>query len=511
MSISIELGLFVSRLNSVCEEMGAALQKSSFSPNIKDRLDFSCAIFDAAGGLSAQAAHIPVHLGSMAFAMKDVVSRIQWRDGDVLVLNDPYRGGTHLPDVTAISPVFVNRSLVAFSVNRAHHANIGGTAPGSMPIASSLEEEGVVIEPTLLLRDGEWNHDLLDLLSPNTDDVRATGDFYAQASACLLGVQRTAQLVERMGDEAFLTALHNLNQYAEQLALSHWKAIPDGVYEFDDIMEDDGLGHRDLPIRLKLTMNGGAVRADFSGTASQVEGNINCPLSVAAAGVYYCFRCLLPDFAPACAGTFRPIEIFAERGSLLNAVYPGAVAAGNVETSSRVVDVVFGALAKALPERIGAASQGTMNNLAMGAPTTRAQPSWDYYETLAGGCGANPSGPGLSARHSHMTNTLNTPVESIESHFPVLITRYQLRSFSGGRGRHRGGDGIIREYRFLSPATVTLLTERRQTGPWGVGPGSAGQPGKNALNGVALPAKTSFQVEPGDVLRVETPGGGGWN
>lgn len=509
MTSSIQLSIFASRLNAVCEEMGAALKRAAFSPNIKDRLDFSCAVFDRDGELIAQAAHIPVHLGSMAYAMVDLVDAHDWVPGDVLVVNDPYKGGTHLPDVTIVAPVFSDNKLMAFAANRAHHASIGSSSPGSMPISHCLEEEGVIIPPTLLLQAGQWQYGVLGALSGGKSDPRGQGDFLAQVSGVQLGVSRLEELVESLSAEGFEQFQRALNDYAEQLALSHWQAIPDGQYHFQDVMDDDGLGHYDIPIKVTLHVNKGKILADFTGTAPQAEGNINCPLSVAAASVFYSLRCLLPDYAPSCAGIFRPIRIQAPRGCLVNAEYPAAVAAGNVETSSRIVDVVFGALLSALPDRIPAASQGTMNNLAMGSPEQDGNPAWDYYETIAGGGGASFAGIGMTARHSHMTNTLNTPVESIESHYPVRVKSYQIRRGSGGGGVHRGGDGVIREYEFLAPAQVTLLSERRRHEPWGVG-ANPGEVGQNFINKTLVDGKISVAVSKGDVLRIETPGGGGW-
>ena len=510
---AVELGIFASRIDAVCEEMGASLQRAALSPNIKDRLDFSCAVFDAAGALCAQAAHIPVHLGSMAYAMGAIVSRIDWQPGDMLIVNDPYLGGTHLPDVTLVAPLFVLEGcaerLIAFVVNRAHHADIGAASPGSMPLSTTLEEEGVVIPPTLLLRAGVIDETVFAGITAQSHNIiQSRGDYAAQISANHCGIRRLRALVAQQGLARFRSGLIALNDYAERLALECLRAIPDGVYAFHDCMDDDGMGQRDIPIQAQITVSQGRVHVDFSGTASQVAGNINCPLSVAAAAVYYVFRCLMPDQTPACAGSFRSISLYAPEGCLLNARRPAAVAAGNVETSTRVVDVVLGALAAALPEDIPAASQGSMNNVAMGGQT--AAGPWDYYETVGGGMGAGPRGDGLSGVHTHMTNTRNTPVESAEMHFPLRIRRYAIRRASGGTGAHRGGDGLVREYEFLAPAQVTLLTERRSQAPWGLQGGVAGACGLNSLNGVVLPAKTAFEARPGDRLVVATPGGGGW-
>lgn len=505
---AIELSIFASRIEAVCDEMGAALRRAAFSPNIRDRLDFSCAVFDAAGELCAQAAHIPVHLGSMAYAMRGIVGGIEWRDGDMVVVNDPYLGGTHLPDVTVIAPLFIDGRLLGFAANRAHHADIGAAAPGSMPISRSLDEEGMVIPPTLLRRDGRTDETLMARLSDGR--VEAQGDFAAQISANLTGLARLHALVQAIGVADYDTGLGALNDYAERLALTALEAIPDGRYRFEDCLDDDGVGNADLRIAATIAVAGGRVHVDFDGTAPQTAGNVNCPLSVAAAAVYYVFRCLMPRETPACAGAFRPITLSAPEGCLLNARRPAAVAAGNVETSTRVVDVICGALAAALPQRIPAASHGSMNNVAMGAREATAGRRWDYYETIGGGMGAGPLGGGLSALQTHMTNTLNTPIEALESNYPVRVTRYQVRRGSGGAGRRAGGDGIVREFQFLASAQVTLLTERRRHAPWGLDGGGAGQMGENRLNGEALPGKSSFTVAAGDRVTICTPGGGGW-
>jgi len=507
----IKLSLFVSRMESVCDEMGVVLRRTAFSPNIKDRLDYSCALFDRHGELCAQAAHIPVHLGSMAYAMADIVSRFQWQAGDVLVLNDPYLGGTHLPDVTVVAPVFVSAELQGFAVNRAHHANIGSDSPGSMPITHKLEEEGIVISPEFLMQQGQLNETLwaqLQGIHGQVADYHLDGDMAAQVSAVNTGVQRMCELVEQLGVEDFQNGLRELNSYGERVARASLAQIPAGEYHFQDFMDDDGLGHVDIAIRVRLGISGSGIIVDFTGTYDQVPGNINCPLPVVAAAVYYCFRCLMPDYAPACAGLFRPVTISAPEASLVNARPPAAVAAGNVETSTRIVDVVLGALQQALPDRIPAASQGSMNNVAMGARSKRGH--WDYYETLAGGHGGGPHFSGLSAKHSHMTNTLNTPVESLEMHYPLRVNRYEIRTGSGGAGKHPGGDGLVREYEFLEPAELSLLTERRHHKPWGLGEGESGMAGVNLLNDQVLPGKTSILLEAGDRLTLKTPGGGGW-
>lgn len=503
---AIELNLFSSRIEAVCDEMGAVLRRTAFSPNIRDRLDFSCAIFDANGELCAQAAHIPVHLGSMAYAMGGIVSRIEWCEGEMVVVNDPFLGGTHLPDVTVIAPLFVAGQLAAFVANRAHHADIGSDTPGSMPIATRLEDEGVIIAPTVLVRNGEIDRAQLDALL-GSERHELHGDFSAQVSANRAGVQRLKTLVECMGIEVWRRGIDDLNEYAQRLAESALSVIPEGRYTFQDCLDDDGVGNNDLIINATVEVKQRRIHVDFNGTAMQTPGNVNCPLSVAAAAVYYVFRCLMPAQTPACAGAFRPISLSAPLGSLLNAERPAAVAAGNVETSTRVVDVICGALAQALPEAMPAASHGSMNNLAMGARGAR---RWDYYETIGGGMGAGAHGGGLSGVQTHMTNTLNTPIEVLERHYPLRVRRYALRKESGGAAAHRGGDGLIREFEFLGDAQVTLLTERRRHAPWGLAGGEAGARGENRLNGEVLPGKCSVMVKYGDQLTLATPGGGGW-
>ncbi|MGD8843711.1 MAG: hydantoinase B/oxoprolinase family protein [Gammaproteobacteria bacterium] len=506
---AVQLSLFSSRISALCDEMGAVLRRAAFSPNIKDRLDFSCALFDARGQLCAQAAHIPVHLGSMAYAMADVVGARQWRPGDMLVMNDPYQGGTHLPDVSLIAPVFAENNCVGFVANRAHHADIGADSPGSMPIGDSLDGEGLLIAPTLLVEADEIRAPVLEAIIGATHNrVITGGDFSAQVSANRVGVRRVQELVAESGTASYLAGLAEINDYGERMARAAIDRLPDGDYRFEDFMDDDGQSNRDIRLQVCVRIHGHHVEVDFDGTVGQVKGNINCPLSVAAAGVFYVFRCLMDQRTPACAGSFRCIDIKAPEGCLVNARPPAAVAAGNVETSSRIVDLVLGALAAAIPDQVAAASQGTMNNLAMGARGDSG--AWDYYETLGGGMGAGRHGGGLHAVQTHMTNTLNTPVEVLEAAYPLRIVRYAVRRGSGGQGWRAGGDGLVREYEFLAPAEVTLLTERRRHRPWGVLGGQPGKCGLNRLNGVSLPAKTAFTARPGDRLEIRTPGGGGF-
>jgi N-methylhydantoinase B len=507
----VELSIFANRIEAVCDEMGAALQRAAFSPNIRDRLDYSCAVFDTHGELCAQAAHIPVHLGSMAYAMRGIVESVDWQDGDMVILNDPYMGGTHLPDVTVIAPVYIKKKVLGFVANRAHHADIGAEQPGSMPLSTSLQQEGLVIEPLKLVERGVINEAQLNrLMASMRNPAESKGDFSAQIAANRRGRNRLVELIEQMGTKQYVNALAALNDYAEQLAISCFNEIPDGEYTFSDVLDDDGLGHSDIEIKARIVVKQEKVHVDFSGTSEQVSGNVNCPISVTAAAVYYVFRCLLPPQAPACAGSFRPISITAEAGSLLNANYPAAVAAGNVETSTRVVDVVLGALAQALPASIPAASHGSMNNLAMGSSENASSQPWDYYETIGGGMGAGPVADGLDAVQTHMTNTLNTPIESLEMAFPIRINRYQVRRGSGGNGVHTGGSGIVREFEFLQAATATLLTERRTRAPWGLHGADNAMSGRNLLNQKEVKAKVLLSLRAGDILTVETAGGGGW-
>jgi len=507
---SIELSIFASRIEAVCDEMGAVLKRVAFSPNIKDRLDFSCAVFDAQGELCAQAAHIPVHLGSMAFAAKDIVSQMDWQPGDMVVLNDPYLGGTHLPDITLIAPVFFQQQLMGFVANRAHHADIGASSPGSMPISSHLDEEGLLIPPTYLLKEDMEVEDVMStILASLQNPAESHGDFSAQISANRRGLKRLHELLEIMGVDNYQQALIALNDYAEKIAGNAMQEIEPGFYEFIDVMDDDGQGNENIKIKVSINIIDNKAHVDFSGTDSQVKGNINCPLSVVAAAVYYVFRCFLPENTPACAGTFRRISLSAPKGSLLNAIRPAAVTAGNVETSTRIVDVVMGAMAKAIPEKISAASHGSMNNLAMGAEQSKDSNAWDYYETIGGGMGASHFYNGLSGVQTHMTNTLNTPVEVLEMSFPLRVNQYALRNDSAGKGEHNGGEGLVRSYTLLQDTHVTLLTERRTNQPWGIN-AESGAAGENMISNKIFPAKFSEFLKAGESVVIKTPGGGGY-
>lgn len=507
---AVELAVFSGQIKAICEEMGLVLQRSAFSPNIKDRLDYSCAFFDSGGKIVAQAAHIPVHLGSMAYAMRDIVSDVEWNEGDVLVLNDPFKGGTHLPDVTLISPFFRQNNLIGFIANRAHHANIGCESPGSMPLSSSLEEEGVLISPQKLYDKGLLNKNCAKLLAgiENKKSKILPGDFIAQVSANKIGLERLDEWFEKEGfdQDSFVSGVEQLDEYGARLATTFFERLPQGKSSFYDFLDNDGLSEESIRVEVELTVEKGAISLDFAGTSHQVMGNLNCPISVCAASVYYVFAALLPDYVPHCDGVFKQITISAPSSSIVNASPGVAVSAGNVETSMRIVDVVMGALYR-LGFDIPAASQGTMNNVAMGSTCVR---GWNYYETIAGGAGAGRQYPGLSARQCHMTNTLNTPVESLELHYPLRINVYEIRRGSGGEGYNNGGDGVVRSYEFLQDAQLTLLTERRCISPWGIEGGHQGEVGVNFLNGRELPAKLEMNVRCGDVLKIETPGGGGW-
>ena len=500
----IELAVFVARCAAVCGEMGLILRSAAFSPNIKDRLDYSCALFDADGRMFAQAAHVPVHLGSMAFAMQQVVGLRQWQAGDELIWNDPFLGGTHLPDVTLVRPFFSGSCLLGFVANRAHHAQIGAATPGSMPLSKHLDEEGLVIPPTLLFEGGEVNTALRASLQTALGAGTAA-DLAAQSSANRVGIDRLEQMITALSAERLVHAIEQLNGYGRAVAEAGVRRIPDGRYSFTDVMDSDGHAAANCAIKVAITVVDAAVQVDFTGTSAAVPGNINCPLSVTAAGVFYVIRCLLPAETPACAGAFDVVTLQATPGCLVHAQRPAATAAGNVETSMRIVDCMLGALAEALPNEIPAASQGTMNNVAMGQVG-----HWDYYETLGGGTGASSNQAGIDAVQSHMTNTLNTPIEVLESNYPIEVLEYSVRAGSGGAGKQAGGCGLVRSYRFLAETEVTLITERRVSAPWGLAGGDPGLSGMNYLDGQSLPDKVQLSVLPNQVLRIETPGGGGW-
>lgn len=507
---AIEISLLISRMDGICAEMGEHLKHSAFSTNIRDRSDYSCAVFDARGQLLAQSADIPVHLGSMAYAMSSIIAQFEWSQGDTMVFNDPDAGGTHLPDVTLLSPFFHQDKLHGFVANRAHHADIGASDPGSMPLSSRLEQEGILIPPSYLVREGVLDETLLhSFTAQSRNPADEYGDYMAQMSANRMGIERLSELIASIGAHRWVQAQQQVNDYGRKLAEYSFTNIPDGQYSFCDVMDDDGFGSKDIKICVCVRVDGAHIEVDFAGTSQPVKGNINCPKPVTASAVYYVLRCLLPEYAPTCQGIFSWVQLCIPDGCILNASDGHAVAAGNTETSQRIVDCLLGALAKAIPESAVAASQGTMNNIALGSPDG-ATPTWSYYETIAGGMGAGQGFEGHSAVHTHMTNTLNTPAEMLELRYPMRITRYQIRRQSGGSGRYRGGDGLIREFEFLLPTRVTLLTERRKHRPWGLAAGGDGASGANYINGQKLAAKVSLDAKSGDRLTIETPGGGGW-
>jgi len=488
------LEVFKNLLAGVAEEMGVVLGRSACSVNIKERRDYSCAVFDARGRMIAQAAHIPVHLGSMPLSVEAALRRFTFKPGDLVILNDPFQGGTHLPDVTFVRPVFAGKRLEFFTASRAHYSDIGGMAPGSMPVSTDLYQEGFILPPVRL------TPEVRALLLANVRNPREVeGDVAAQEGCCDTGARRLLDLLSRYGAE-LRRAIGSLQEYARRRMIAAIRRIPKGRFTFEDALDDDGIVDRPVRIRAAVERRGDRVRVDFTGSDPQVAGNVNSVYAVTLSSVLYCFRCLVPDDIPLNAGAAEPIEVVAPEGSVVNARRPAAVTAGNVETSQRIVDVVFGALRKALPGVIPAASQGTMNNFSFGGA------GFAYYETIAGGMGARPGIDGVSGVHTHMTNTLNTPIEALEHAYPVRVTEYRLRRNSGGRGRYRGGDGIIREVEFLEPAQVSIVSDRRKTAPYGRPPG---KPGRNTLNGRALPGKSNFRVRAGDRVRIETPGGGG--
>jgi N-methylhydantoinase B len=492
----VSLQVMIGGLRAACDEMGATLIRSAYSANIKERRDCSTALFDARGELVMQAEHIPVHLGSMPDAVAAVLDE-EHRPGDAWILNDPYRGGTHLPDVTLISPVFATDGLLGFAACRAHHADIGGPSPAGMPARSrTLEEEGVVIPPTRV-EEGGLERLAAQMRSPR----QRLADLRAQAAANRIGELRLGELAQRHGLERLRAGMEEILAYAERRTRAALAELPDGTYEAEDVLEDDADGEpRDVVLRLEATLRGDRLILDFSGTDAQIDGNLNCPLSVTKSAAFFAVRALTDPDAPPSAGAYRPIEVIAPAGCLLNAGFPAAVAAGNVETSSRVADLTIAALAGARP--VPAQGQGTMNNL------TLAGEGFTYYETLGGGQGACPDATGPSAIHVAMSNTLNTPVEALETEFPLRVRELALRRGSGGEGLHPGGEGIAREIEALAPMRYTLIGERRRHPPRGRDRGGDGEAGADFLNGEALPGKSEGSLRPGDRLRIETPGGG---
>lgn len=515
----IQLEIFKHKFSSIAEEMGAVLQKSSYSPNIKERRDFSCALFDPHGEMVALAEHIPVHLGSMPSSVKAAIGKFTvFHPGDVIILNDPYYGGTHLPDITLVSPIF-DRSeipeLIAFVASRAHHADVGGIVPGSMPVATELYQEGLIIPPVKLFGRGELNSPVMDLILGNVRTPKEReGDLWAQISANLIGVTRVQELLDTYTPEQVDRAMQNLISYTELRTRKLIASLPAGKYTFQDYLDNDGIDDEKIKIQVEVALQNDTIIFDFSGTDNQVAASVNAVESITLSAVYYVLRLLLDDDIPNNAGCLKPVRLIAPSGSVINARKPAAVAGGNVETSQRIVDVLLGALSKAIPERIPAASQGTMNNITIGGWDPIKESPFTYYETICGGAGASKNINGTSAVHTHMTNTLNTPVEAIEYEYPLRIAAYQIRENSGGKGRFIGGDGVIRRYQLLSPATVTFLTERRTFQPYGLLGGYPGKSGENLCvhqgETTELPSKGTFEFTSGDEIEVRTPGGGGY-
>jgi N-methylhydantoinase B len=510
------LEIYRALFTSVAEEMGVALRRTAFSPNIKERRDYSCAVFEANGRVIAQGDHMPVHLGSMPMAVAAALKEINFAPGDVVALNDPFAGGTHLPDVTLVMPVVKNKRILFYVANRAHHADIGGATPGSMGLATDIYGEGIRIPPIRLVRNGVLDHDTMRLLLANVrGNVERRGDFDAQIGSLKTGAARLLEIIDRRGEKETATYAAQLIDYSARLMRHTISAIPDGVYEAEDVLDDDGIDNEPVRLQVRVTIRGDRAIIDFTGSAPQVAGAINAVEAITVSAVSYVFRCLVGGEVPASAGLMEPIDVVAPAGTVVNANPPASVAGGNVETSQRIVDALLKALAQALPERIPAASQGTMNNLTIGGIDTRTGQEFSYYETVAGGMGARPSLDGMSGVHTHMTNSLNTPAEALEYAYPLRVREYRLRNGSGGEGKQRGGDGVVREIETLVPARMSLLADRRRRGPFGLYSGADGKPGVDVIirqNGSTqkISAKGSHQLNAGDRIRLETPGGGGY-
>jgi len=575
----IELEIFKNLYHSIAEEMGAALRRTAFSPNIKERRDYSCAVFDGAGEVIAMGDHMPVHLGSMPMSVRAAIDAGAMGPGDVVLLNDPFRGGTHLPDITLVAPVYVggrgrgarvhtgrdvrqrrprHLSPDFYVASRAHHADVGGAYPGSMGLCREIYQEGVRIPPVKLIRAGVMDRDVLAMLLNNvrTPEERE-GDLGAQIAACHTGAERLQEVCSRYGVPRVKRAATELLDYSEELMRAFLERVPAGEYRAEDFLDNDGISERPVKIAVRVQVGAakearlaldsgvrgitharrrgsprsfarqeqkrlaqddnpqGMVTVDFTGSDPQVEGSVNAVAAITYSACFYVFRCLLAEDVPATAGLMRPIQVSTPDATIVNARPPAAVAGGNVETSQRIVDVLLRALAQAIPDRIPAAASGTMNNLTIGGIDPRTGEPFAYYETVAGGMGARPGKPGVSGVHTHMTNSLNTPAEALEHAYPLRVRRYSLRPESGGKGEFRGGDGIVRELEVLTDCEVTLLADRRSRGPWGLGGGEEGAPGKACITRhdgsiEQMPGKFSTRLRKGERIRIETPGGGGW-
>ncbi len=532
----IELEIFKNLYHSIAEEMGAALRRSAFSPNIKERRDYSCAVFDRAGEVIAMGDHMPVHLGSMPMSVRAAIAAGEMAPGDIVMLNDPFRGGTHLPDITLVAPVYVRQTSRRkagvqpdfYVASRAHHADVGGTYAGSMGLCREIYQEGFRIPPVRFMRAGAIEKDILALLLNNvrTPEERE-GDLGAQIAACHTGAERLQELCARYRVARAQRAAQDLLRYSEELMRAFLSEVPPGAYSAEDFLDNDGISDRPVKIAVKVwrrvshpakaaqPLQLPLIEIDFTGSDPQVQGSFNAVEAITYSACFYVFRCLLADDVPATAGLMRPIKVIAPQGSVVNARPPAAVAGGNVETSQRIVDVLLRALAQALPDRIPAAAAGTMNNLTIGGIDPRTGKPFAYYETIAGGMGARPTKAGVSGVHTHMTNSLNTPAEALEYSYPLRVRKYALRKASGGKGKFRGGDGIVREIEVLTDCEVTLLSDRRSQGPWGLAGGEAGAPGKTSVlrndgSIEAMPGKFSTRLQKGESIRIESPGGGGW-
>lgn len=544
----IKLEIYKHLFAAVAEEMGAVLRKASYSPNIKERRDFSCALFDRAGSMVAQAEHIPVHLGSMPLSVLEAINNfgveqktgeqgplfpapgarslnVELMPGDVIILNDPFRGGTHLPDITLVTPVFLpsnveepggsNMQLIGFVASRAHHADVGGITPGSMPVSKEIYQEGLIIPPVKIFHQGVLNRGVWDMIIANvrTPGERA-GDLLAQIAANQRGATRFIEIVDRYGLDEIYEYMGHLLSYTERMTRQLIANLPDGTYRYTDYLDSDGINEEPVKISVAITIVGDTASVDFSGSDNQQAGSVNAVYAITLSAVYYVMRALLGLDVPNNTGCLAPVAVIAPAGSVVNANPPAAVAGGNVETSQRIVDTLFGALAQAAPDRVPSASQGTMNNVTIGGYDQVQLTSFAYYETIGGGMGARPTMDGPSAVHSHMTNTLNTPVEALEFAYPLRIQCYSIREGSGGGGQFKGGNGICRDIQVLVDSQVTLLTERRRFPPYGLNGGEPGLPGKNlCIRGdeiTLLPGKGTFLFQAGDVLSIRTPGGGGY-
>jgi N-methylhydantoinase B/oxoprolinase/acetone carboxylase alpha subunit len=514
----IEFEIFKNLFLSIAEEMGITLCRTGFSPNIKERLDYSCAIYDESGQVIAQGDHMPVHLGAMPLSVQAAIQHVDMEAGDAVILNDPFRGGTHLPDITLVQPIFLEGEPrpVFYVANRAHHSDVGGISPGSMPLAQEVFHEGLIIPPIKLVRRGEICRDVMALILANVrTPIEREGDLSAQIAANRVAEIRLRGIAARHGLQEIRRFARAVQDYAERILRHTISTIPDGEYSFEDAMDDDGFGRQHVAIRATVRIAGDEAEVDFTGTELQTTGGINANYAITLAATLYCFRCLVQEDVLYNSGISRPIRVIAPAGTIVNAAHPAAVAGGNVETSQRITDVVLGALAQALPEIVPAASQGTMNNVTLGGRRPDDGSPFAYYETIGGGMGGRNGLPGLSGVHTHMSNTRNTPIEAIEHYLPIRIRQYALREGSGGAGHYPGGEGILREYEMLTDTSITLLSERRVSHPYGAQGGEPGGCGRNTViraDGSVEPvaAKVRFELKAGDRLRIESPGGGGF-